>query len=138
MTEQEIDKILSAISARQLKVETELSILNDKVSKIKQEYNRAMTEFEQKRHELDQFQRALLPKFSIVTYMPNSTEYYRASYRHIDPIQEKSIPRVVHLGPLKDYKGVDDPNLILLAKKQIIAYLSKKFPGTYDYLISKE
>ncbi len=52
-----------------------------------------------------------------------------------DPVQGKSVPRVVHLGPSKDFNGKDDPRLLLLAKKQIISYLLNKFPGIIDHLL---
>ncbi len=129
--------ILDAIFERQRKLEQAVEQLNQEVSIQKQAYNRVSKEFEQARFELDQFQRELLPRFSIVTYTPNSTEFYRASYRHLDTVQGKSVPRVVHLGPSKDFNGKDDPRLLLLAKKQIVSYLLNKFPGIYNDLISK-
>jgi hypothetical protein len=56
---------------------------------------------------------------------------------NLDPVLGKSVPRVVHLSPSKDFNGKDNPRLLLLAKKQIISYLFNKFPGIYNDLISK-
>jgi hypothetical protein len=130
------DIVLRTIKDRHFEFETKINLQTTEVEQIREKYNLALNKLEQLKFELDQFKRVALPKFSIVTYTPKSTEYYRASYRHYDPIQEKSIPRVVHLGPTKDFKGKDDPVLMYFAQIQIISYLMNKFPGIYADLLS--
>ncbi len=130
------DIVLRTIKDRHFEFETKINLQTTEVELIREKYNVALNKLEQLKFDLDQFKRVALPKFSIVTYTPKSTEYYRASYRHHDLIQQKSIPRVVHLGPTKDFKGKDDPELIYLAQIQIISYLMNKFPGIYADLLS--
>jgi hypothetical protein len=130
------DEVLKTIKDRLFEFETKINRQTTEVELIREKYNVALNKLEQLKFDLDQFKRVALPKFSIVTYTPKSTEYYRASYRHYDLIQQKSIPRVVHLGPTKDFKGKDDPALIYLAQVQIISYLMNKFPGIYADFIS--
>jgi hypothetical protein len=130
------DEVLRTIKDRHFEFETKINFQTIEVEQIREKYNLALNKLEQLKFELDQFKRVALPNFSIVVYSPKSTEYYRASYRHYDPIQEKSIPRVVHLGPTKDFKGKDDPALIHFAQVQIISYLMNKFPGIYANLLS--
>jgi serine phosphatase RsbU (regulator of sigma subunit) len=130
------DEVLRTIKDRLHEFETRIQIQNHEVERIRKTYNEALKKLEQLRLESDQFQRIGLPKFSIVTYTPKTTEYYRASYRHYDMIQQKSIPRVVHLGPTSNFKGKDDPVLIYFAQVQIVSYLMNKFPGIYADLIS--
>lgn len=132
----EKDKLLFAIKNRHNEFEQKIKFQTFEVEKIREMYNVALKKLEQLKFELDGYKRVALPKFSIVSFTPKKTEYYRASYRHYDPIQEKSIPRVVHLGPTKDFKGKDDPALIHLAQVQIVSYLMNKFPGIYADLLS--
>lgn len=103
-----------------------------KLAKIRKEFEIAHKEFEDCRLELDNFQKTLSPKFSVVRYKPGVTDFYRASYRHFDTSLGKSQSRVVHLGPIKDFEGPEDPNLHVLAKNQIVKYLANNYPGLYD------
>lgn len=135
---EEEDKVLSAIKDRQHEFETKIKIQTNDVERIRKEYTGELKKLEQLKFEYDQFQRIALPKFHIVTYTPKATEFYRASYRHYDPIQQKSIPRVVHLGPTKEFEGKDDPTLIYFAQVQIVSYLMNKFPGIYADLLSNK
>ena len=130
------DKVLLAIKDRLHEFEIRIQIQNSEVERIRKSYNEELKKLEQLKLESEQFQRITLPKFSIVTYTPKTTEYYRASYRHYDMIQQKSIPRVVHLGPTSNFNGKDDPELIHFAQVQIITYLTTKFPGIYADIIS--
>ena len=132
----EADKVLLAIKDRLQEFEARIQIQKQEVEQLRKSYNDQLKRLEQLKLESDQIKRIALPKFSIVTYTPKTPEYYRASYRHYDMIQQKSIPRVVHLGLTSNFKGKDDPELIHFAQVQIITYLMTKFPGIYADIIS--
>ena len=132
------NKILISIEVRLNDLIDKIKIQTIEVERIRERHQAELQKLEKLQLQFDQIQRIALPKFSIVSYKPKTTEFYRASFRNYDPIQQKSIARVVHLGPANDYKGKDDPELIYLAKMQIIKYLKSKFPGIYADLISNK
>jgi hypothetical protein len=134
----ELNNVLADIELLQNDFEEKIKTQTIEVERIRERHQAELQLLEKLKFEFDQFNRLVLPKFSIVSYTPKTTEFYRASFRNYDPILQKSIARVVHLGPANDYKGKDDPELIYLAKIQIIKYLKSKSPGIYADLISNK
>lgn len=127
-----LDELVSKLTSKEFELQTELDAASIKLAEKRKELDLLNKAFEEKRNQLDQFQKTLAPKFSIVKYNPGSTEFFRASYRHFDQGLGKSLSRVVHLGPIKDFQDVNDPALFSLAKKQIVSYLMRHYPGLYD------
>lgn len=72
------------------------------------------------------------PTFSIVSYKPGNTEFYRASYRLNLP-GEPNLSAVVHIGPVSNFpEGPESQQLKNLAKLNIIKAVRKKYPGYYE------
>jgi hypothetical protein len=134
---EEID-IIKILTEQQFYLETEVTSLALELSKIQEKYIQASNAYEKKKAELERFQSDVFPKISVICFTPGKTEYYRASYRHFNPIIGKSVPRVVHLGPSKKFKGKQDPELLSLAREKVLSYLMKKFPSIYTDLIPKK
>ena len=127
-----IDELDKKLSSKQFALQVELDSASGELAAIRRKVEALNQLYEARRVELDNFQKVLYPRFSIVRFCPAKTDFFRASFRHFDEVLGKSIARVVHLGPCKDYKDENDPELYSLAKKQIIKYLMKKYPGLYD------
>ncbi len=130
--------LIKILGDHHVHLETEVNSLALDLSKIQEKYIQASSAYEKKKAELSCFQNEVYPKITVISFTPGETEYYRASYRHLHPITRKTIPRVVHLGPAKKFKGKQDPELLSLARKKVLAYLMKKFPSVYSDLILKK
>ena len=128
------DLLVDKLTEQRFELDVELQQIANELSLKRKELSIIIELFESKKSELDRYVREYCPHFSIVIYAPSKTEYYRASYRLYDRTTGKNVPRVVHLGPVKNFNGKDDPKLLKLARNQITTYIQKTYPGHFEML----
>jgi hypothetical protein len=127
-----LEELDDKLSTMQLALQVEVDKASIELAAMRRKIEPLNRLYEARLVELDNFHKLLSPRFSIVRYAPANTEFFRASFRFYDQVVGKSMPRVVHIGPIKDYKDENDPELYSQAKKQILKYLMNRYPGLYD------